>query len=638
MSSPGEHFERLQRLVALEESAEREELQQMLTQLSPAERELRGQALLDLELDELHYSPAEHVLLTFTRERHAPLPLFSLEVGDVVIIFPSSGRNAEFPTATVYEKTDRTITVALSKDPPAWLEEESRLHLHKSVNRLTYESTYQALDRVRNAHGERIAQLRDASFGLRAPMIEPVDADEIEWLDEGLNASQRRAVQTALSATEVALVHGPPGTGKTRALIEIIRQHVARERSVFACAPSNTACDNLLEQLVGHGVNAVRLGHPARITTTLREHTLDFKVALHPVRRGLAQTQRELDQLLSRQQRYRTRRSPSRDAEREVAGRIRELRQQVRELDREAFARVMREARVFVGTPVSIQNRALRGIHFDLVVLDEASQATEPLSWIPVLKADKVVMAGDHCQLPPTVRNPDAERGGLGISLFERWHARLDGRSRVLLEQQYRMHERIMGFSSEVFYEGRLVADDSVHAHTLADLPGVRRTPDTTTPLLYIDTAGKGYEDRLEPGSESRYNPEEAALVLQEVRMLLEAGVPPGDIAIICPYSAQVRWLAGKLPRPEIHIDSVDGFQGRENEVVIVSLVRSNLEGELGFLGDTRRMNVAMTRARRKLIVIGDSATLANLEFYQRFIRYAERVGAYVSAWERAPD
>ena len=193
-----------------------------------------------------------------------------------------------------------------------------------------------------------------------------------------------------------------------------------------------------------------------------------------------------------------------------------------------------------------------------------------------------------------------------------------------------------MRFSSQMFYDHQLVADESVRDHTLADLPGVARTDDTTRALLYIYTAGKGFEEQLEEGSQSRYNPEEADLVLGELKRLLAAGVPPAQIAIISPYSAQVRWLTSRSPHPDVEIDSVDGFQGREKELVIVSLVRSNLEGELGFLADTRRMNVAMTRARRKLLVVGDSATLATIAFYQRFIKYAEHVGAYVSAWERS--
>jgi superfamily I DNA and/or RNA helicase len=232
------------------------------------------------------------------------------------------------------------------------------------------------------------------------------------------------------------------------------------------------------------------------------------------------------------------------------------------------------------------------------------------------------------------VRSKKAEEGGLGVTLFERLYPLLGEKFKTLLRVQYRMNEKIMNFSSRKFYGGKLIADGSVKNHTLADLPGVRSAPETTESFLYIDTAGRGFEEALEPGSESKYNEEEAALVVQILNRLLELGVPPSGIAIIGPYSAQVRLLASKIKVKGIEIDSVDGFQGREKEVVILSLVRSNVEGEMGFLTDTRRMNVAMTRARRKLSVIGDSATLSAIPFYQDFIQYAEAIEAYKSSWE----
>ncbi len=312
-----------------------------------------------------------------------------------------------------------------------------------------------------------------------------------------------------------------------------------------------------------------------------------------------------------------------------------------------------RVTQVFVGTPTSIQDKNLRDKEFDWVVIDEASQATEPISWIPITRASKVIMAGDHFQLPPTVRSKEAEAKGLGVTLFERFYEVLKPDSKALLDRQYRMNKMIMGFSSKIFYEDRLIADESVKDRTLWDLVGTDKCSETTKtflkePFVFIDTAGKGFEEKLETGSESRYNPEEAELVIDQLRILLEAGVPESEIAIICPYSAQVRYLSRLVgsalvadrgqaqgqPVPDIEIDSVDGFQGREKEAVIVSLVRSNLLGEMGFLGDTRRMNVAMTRAKRKLIVIGDSSTLASLQFYKSFIEYAEKNNAYKTVWE----
>jgi predicted DNA helicase len=264
----------------------------------------------------------------------------------------------------------------------------------------------------------------------------------------------------------------------------------------------------------------------------------------------------------------------------------------------------------------------------------EAAQATEPACWLPVLRCRRVVLAGDHCQLPPTVVSPEAAAGGLGVSLMERVvEMHRPGVTR-LLEVQYRMHEAIAAFPSAQFYGGALQSDESVRGHLLCDLPGVAATPLTSTPLHFMDTAGAGHDERAEAGGESRDNPGEAALVCRKVRELLDARVPAGAVAVIAPYAAQVRLLRERLAVPGLEIDSVDGFQGREKEAVVVSLVRSNVAGEVGFLADVRRTNVALTRARRKLVVVGDSATLSGHSFYRDLFAHFEAAGAYHSVWE----
>jgi ATP-dependent RNA/DNA helicase IGHMBP2 len=269
-----------------------------------------------------------------------------------------------------------------------------------------------------------------------------------------------------------------------------------------------------------------------------------------------------------------------------------------------------------------------------LLVIDEACQTTEPGCWIPLARCDRVVLAGDPCQLPPTVVSPEAAKLGFGVSLLERLVSLYGDQITRRLDVQYRMHTDIMTFSSREFYDSALTADESVRNHHLCDLPGVITNPLTANPVQFIDTAGGGYDEEREPDGESRLNSKEAALAARKVQSLLDSGIQPADIAVIAPYAAQVRLLREKLKVPGLEIDSVDGFQGREKEVVVLSLVRSNQEGDIGFLADVRRTNVALTRARRKLLVIGDSATLANLPFYCRLFEYFESIGATGTVWD----
>ncbi len=635
-----DYFLYLKELVLLEEREENEQIREEFTRLSPKEREARGKALLDLRLSQKHFSPAGHFLATFVRRNKEELPLFSLEVGDIVTLFPDGGetvsfkKGSDYTSGTVYEKSASDITVAFNEVLPEWTDEVSVFHLHRSLNRVTYKRMLEALDAVFETRHTRLEVFRDISLGERLPKKSDREVHKIRFFDDTLNEFQQKAVLSCLEAEDIALIHGPPGTGKTTALIELIRQAILRKESVFVTAPSNTACDNLLERLVGCGVNALRLGHPARITTTLRDHTLDFKLALHPVGRQISRAQAELDRLYKRKDRARERRDPGYEARQELQAEISFLKQEIRQMRKEVFDRVMKDAEAIVGTPGSVMDRSIREKNFDLVILDEATQATEPIAWIPMTKASRVVMAGDHFQLPPTVRSKEAEEKGLGITLFERYYEILGAEFKTLLERQYRMNQTIMGFSSRIFYKNLLIADESVKDQRLSGLKNVQKTEETIEPLIFIDTAGKGFEERLELGSESRYNAEEAGLVLSELQKMLTLGVPASEIAVISPYSAQVRLLTSRSPDPAVEIDSVDGFQGREKELVIVSLVRSNFEGEMGFLTDTRRMNVAMTRARRKLIVIGDSRTLSSIKFYRDFMKYAEEVKGYRSAWE----
>ena len=476
-----------------------------------------------------------------------------------------------------------------------------------------------------------MAELRQVLLGKEAPSFQP--DGEIAPLDPSLNSSQQDAVRVALSAGDLALVHGPPGTGKTRTLAEIARQAVRRGEKVLACAPSNLAVDNLLELLLRSGEQAVRLGHPARVLPDLQAHTLDLLVESHAYMKQARKLTREA-RALHRQAKKFTRARPAPGARGEMRKEARALLADARQLEREAIDSILNSADIICATTTGLDGEVLGQRQFELAVIDEACQSTEPGCWIPLLRSNRVVLAGDHCQLPPTIVSRKAETEGFGVSLFERLMTLYGPQVSRRLITQYRMHEAIMDFSSMQFYDAELEADSSVQHHLLSDLPGVRACPLTEEPIAFIDTAGADFEEELEPDGESRRNPREAELVCRNVKELLEYGVPAGDLAVITPYAAQVRFLREKLDLPGLEIDSVDGFQGREKEAIVISMVRSNREGELGFLTDVRRMNVALTRARRKLLVIGDSATLAVHPFYRELLEYFESLGAYHTVWE----
>jgi predicted DNA helicase len=391
--------------------------------------------------------------------------------------------------------------------------------------------------------------------------------------------------------------------------------------------------DNLLDKLLAAGLEPVRLGHPARVAEHLRDRALDLLVESHPDARQARKFARQAHALFRKADKW-TKAKPLPGEKQALRAEARALLADADRAEQLAVQRVLDDARVICATLTGLDDWVLGRRRFDLAVLDEACQSTEPASWVPLLRCDKVVFAGDPCQLPPTILSPEAAANGLAVSLMERVMAALGPDVSRLLTVQYRMHADVMGFPSAEFYGNQLVASDSVVSHRLCDLPGVTSDPLTETPVTFVDTAGAGYEEEEEADTDSRLNPQEAGLAARYVRRLIDAGVRAEDIAVITPYAGQVRRLRELLAVPGLEIDSVDGFQGREKEAVVISLVRSNPVGDIGFLADVRRTNVALTRARRKLVVVGDSATLAGHPFYARLLEYFERVGAYRSVWE----
>ncbi|KAA5538775.1 AAA family ATPase [Roseiconus nitratireducens] len=585
--------------------------------------ERSGETILGLQLQDHQTGLAGRFLFDLGKIDRGPLPMNRLKVGSPVVLSDADDAGDQGIPGVVSRRNQNVIQVATEKWPDARV-----FRLDLSPDETTRRRQLAAMARARMATG-RPRQMRDLLLDKRP--IRTGKSSGVKFLTS-LNLPQQRAVEFALSAPDVAILHGPPGTGKTTTLAEVVYQAVQRGERVLACAPSNTAVDNLLERLVDMLPDVLRVGHPARVFESLRGHTLDELVDADPSSDVIRDMRRELGELM----RSASRSVRGRDARKRrgllyaTAG---DLRSQIRALERRVIRGIVDSASV-ICTTTTIDDDLLGDQMFDLVVIDEACQCTEAGVWQAVLRAERLVMAGDHCQLPPTVLSDQAAAEGFRDSMMHRLVLREGESVYRRLTVQYRMHHAIMEFSSREFYEGTLIADASVATHRLCDLPEVQATPLTETPLLFVDTAGSGMQEELEPDGDSKFNRGEAKVIVQLAEELIDAGVSRDQIAVIAPYAAQVRWLRNRRELRDVEIDTVDGFQGREKEVVLITLTRSNDRGEIGFLGDTRRTNVALTRARRKLIVIGDSATLGGNEFYGRMLDEFETRNAYHSVFE----
>lgn len=631
-SSEESYFDRFYRWLDLESAAEAQELaeRRLLRPRKMAERS--GETILDLAIEDHETGLGGRHLFTFVkRNRTLNLPWNRLRVGSPVVIAPRDNHDESPQSGVVSARNFKSIQVAVDH----WIS-GNHFDLDLSTDEVSRNRERAALQAVSMARG-RLAELRDivlAEFGpaygeRRQPRF--AVAGPLPDTDD-LNLSQREAVQFALSAEDVAIIHGPPGTGKTTSVVAFIRQAILRGEKILACAPSNTAVDNILERLVAGGQNVVRLGHPARVKDELRGHTLDALVEAHDNMRVVKNLLRKAEALYQKADRY-TRAKPRAGAKQDMRREARQLKTESRQLERQAIDDVLERADVICAT-TTIDEAILGDRWFDWVVVDEACQSTESACWTPLQYGQRILLAGDHFQLPPTVISPEAAQEGYARSMMQRLVEFYGATITRQLNVQYRMHEDIMRFSSAQFYDNSLAADNSVRQHRLSDLPRVTSSPLTDQPMMFIDTAGADYDEESEPDGASRRNPAEGRLVLEKVRQLLEAGLPAADIAVITPYAAQVRWLREHAIERALEIDTVDGFQGREKEAVVISLVRSNREGEIGFLADTRRMNVALTRPRRKLIVVGDSATLGGHPFYAALLDYFQKVGGYHTVWE----
>lgn len=605
-----------------------------------SERVALGIALANLRIVDEQSAPGERVRVQMAVPDSVDLDNLRLSPGDPIRLWAEHPDEPGAVRGVLERREEQSLWLMLDRP----VDEPDRDYaLDPEVPEVTFDRGDRAISRAKAAIATSdFARLRDVAALIRPPR--PLAATRWTPLDTELDEQQRAAVDLALRSGDISLIHGPPGTGKTRTLVEVIRQRVARGERVLCAAPSNTAVDNLGLRLGQAGVRAVRLGHPARVRPELMALTLDAQVDAD----GATKLAREW-------------RDRARALRKSAAGRYgadaKELWKEARELDRDAVREIhnaeraiLERADVVLATCVGCDHPLLGERVFDCAVVDEATQAPDPLLLIPLARAKVAVLAGDQHQLGPVVTGGPSIEATLGTTVFER----LASEASVMLEQQHRMHELIMTFPSRSMYDGRLRASPAVAHHTLADL-GVTEDPLRPKPLWLVDTAGKDWlEERtdFDPGGSlnniptfsfdpSTFNSGNAERVAAEARRLLSRGLAPTDIAIIAAYSAQARRLRELLTQERaagLEIGTVDGFQGREKEAVIVDLVRSNEHGEIGFLANTRRMNVALTRAKRFLLVVADSATLGDHPYYAHFLVYIAEIDAHGSAWsDEAP-
>lgn len=522
----------------------------------------------------------------------------------------------DFVATVNYVDEDRMVVILPSVDALLALQSKEVVGVQLYFDETSYRLMFEALKQVIGAKNNRLAELRDIFHGTQPASTFSFHPLRFPWL----NATQEEAVNKVLHAKDVAIVHGPPGTGKTTTLVEAVYETLHRENQVLVCAQSNMAVDWISEKLVDRGVSVLRIGNPSRVNDKMLSFTYERRFESHPDYPQLWSIRKAIRELYAR-----SRKGAEREA---VRQKINSLKDRATELEIRINESLFSEARVIACTLVGSANRLLTGQKFGTLFIDEAAQALEAACWIPIRKADRVILAGDHCQLPPTIKAPEALRAGLGHTLMQTI-VKNKPDTVSLLKLQYRMNDEIMRFSSEWFYGGMLQSAPEVKYRSILDFD---------TPIEWINTEGLDCNEEFIGENYGRINKSEAELSIEQLKgyitkigreRFLDERI---DVGMISPYKTQVQYLRRlvrndaffKPYRQAITINTVDGFQGQERDVILISLVRANEEGQIGFLNDLRRMNVAITRARMKLIILGDASTLTRHAFYKKLYTYIE--------------
>lgn len=630
-----EYFKKLQELLNIERSEDRKSFEELLRSTSVQARRDNGMSWYPVAIRDTEITRGDYLTVELERTTHQDIP-HQFRFGAAAVLFSNHNPREDRVEGLITFQGGNKLKLNIREDElPDWTR-NGKLGVDLLFDENSYKEMQAALKQaITRADNNKENQLLKILVGEKEPGFQ-TDIDLPA--SPALNSSQQAAVRKIVAANELAIVHGPPGTGKTTTLVQAIKMLIQlQHQQVLVAAPSNAAVDLLCEKLSTEGLNVIRIGNPARVSENLMSLTLDSKMADHAGTRDIKKMKKQANELRNMAHKYkRNFGKAEREQRKALFDEAHRILKDVEKTEQYITNDLLSKAQVIVATLVGCNHYTISHLSFHTAVIDEAGQALEPATWIPILKAQKLVLAGDHCQLPPTVKSEEAARNGLMKTLMEK-NVSAHPEAVSLLEEQYRMHEKIMQFPSEQFYESRLRANSAVAAHTVTT---------NDIPLQFIDTAGCGFEEKKEGTATS--NPEEAAFVLKHLTQLvtnLKADYTIENfptIGIISPYRLQLQVLKEQMEhneilrtyRQKITINTIDSFQGQERDIIYISMTRSNSDGNIGFLTDTRRLNVAMTRARKKLVVIGDSATLSLFPFYADFITHAEKNDAYISAWE----
>ena len=620
-TSPIVKLQQQELLLRMEYEFEKETFRQQTEAMGIGRKVKRGMCWYPLSVGRSYYNSLNQLVIEVERREDKDIE-HVFEFGKPVCFFTQDGSEKlhyfNFTATVNYVDEDRMVVVLPGASALMDIQNADRLGVQLYFDETSYRLMFEALREVIKAKGNRLAELRDIFHGTQKTSTFRFGLTRFPWL----NSTQEEAVNKVMLAKDVAIVHGPPGTGKTTTLVEAIYETLHRENQVLVCAQSNMAVDWISEKLVDRGVPVLRIGNPTRVNDKMLSFTYERKFESHPDYPQLWSIRKAIRELHAN-----SRKGASRE---NIRQKINSLKDRATELEIRINEALFSEARVISCTLVSSANRILMGQKYGTLFIDEAAQALEAACWIAIRKADRVVLAGDHCQLPPTIKCYEAMRGGLDKTLMQ---TIVQNKPEVvsLLKVQYRMNDEIMRFSSDWFYQGQLASAPEVKYRSILDYD---------TPMVWINTEGMDCNEEFVGESFGRINKAEANLSIDELKKyitkigkerLLEERI---DFGLISPYKAQVQYLRQLIKkdaffkpfRSLITINTVDGFQGQERDVILISLVRANEDGQIGFLNDLRRMNVAITRARMKLIILGDVATLTKHPFYKKLYEYIENL------------